>query len=104
MNDPIIPLNLIFNTFCVFVRCAAPGARSTLTPSVAEPLKIFYGDPFGDIFVLHWGGQGSGASSFTFSLDPGLDLGQIFPFYNNQIFPLENNQIIPSCNNEIFPL
>ena len=74
----------------------------------AEPRRecpeIFYGDPFGDIFVLNWGGQGSGASSFTFSLDPGLDLGQIFPFYNNQIFPFDNNQIIPSYNNKIFPL
>ena len=30
-----------------------------------ECLKIFYGDPFGDIFVPDWVGQGSGASSFT---------------------------------------
>ena len=27
-----------------------------------ECLKIFYGDPFGDIFVLNWVDQGSGAS------------------------------------------
>ena len=33
--------------------------------------EIFYGDPFGDIFVLIGLGQGSGASSFTFFLDLG---------------------------------
>ena len=39
-----------------------------------ECLKIFYGDPFGVIFVLKWVDQGSGASSFTFFLDLDLDL------------------------------
>ena len=39
-----------------------------------ECLKIFYGDPFGAIFVPNWLGQGSGASSFTFFLDLDLDL------------------------------
>ena len=33
--------------------------------------KIFYGDPFGHIFVPNWVGRGSGASSFTFFLVPG---------------------------------
>ena len=36
--------------------------------------EIFYGDPVGDIFVLNWVGQGSGASSLTFFLDLDLDL------------------------------
>ena len=39
-----------------------------------ECLNIFYGDPFGDIFVLNWVDQGSGASSFTFFLDLDLDI------------------------------
>ena len=33
--------------------------------------EIFYGDPFGDIFVLNWVDQGSGASSFTPGPGPG---------------------------------
>ena len=36
-----------------------------------ECLKIFYGDPFGDIFGLNWVDQGSGASSFTPGPGPG---------------------------------
>ena len=35
--------------------------------------KIFYGDPFGAIFVPNWVGQGFGASSFTFG--PGARTG-----------------------------
>ena len=51
------PLERFAAKFCVEPRRECP--------------KIFYGDPFGAIFVPNGVGQGSGASSFTFSLDLG---------------------------------